>query len=125
MERVTEIPKPAFWGARVFKDYKLDEVFPYLNETALFKNQWQLKTAAQGDYLRLVEEKYRPILLELEEEVKAAGWFEPKSVIGFYPCARDGNDLVVFDPEDPARELERISVPAPGAGQPAFDRRLL
>ena len=79
VERVAAVPKPAFWGARVFKNYNLDEVFPYLNETALFKNQWQLKTAAQGDYLRLVEEKYRPILLELEEEVKAAGWFEPKS----------------------------------------------
>ena len=125
VERVAAIPRPAFWGARVFKNYKLDEVFPYLNETALFKNQWQLKTAAQSDYLRLVEEKYRPILLELEEEVKAAGWFEPKSIIGFYPCASDGNDLVVFDPEDPARELERISVSAPGAGPPAFDRRLL
>ena len=57
------IPQPAFWGARVFRNYNLDDVFPYLNETALFKNQWQLKTAAQADYLRMVEEKYRPILL--------------------------------------------------------------
>ena len=117
VERVAAVPKPAFWGARVFKDYKLDEVFPYLNETALFKNQWQLKTAAQGDYLRLVEEKYRPILLELEEEVKAKGWFEPKSIIGFYPCAGDRNDLVVFDPEDPERELERITFPRQAQGR--------
>ena len=117
VERVAAVPKPAFWGARVFKNYNLDEVFPYLNETALFKNQWQLKTAAQGDYLRLVEEKYRPILLELEEEVKAAGWFEPKSIIGFYPCAGDRDDLVVFDPEDPERELERITFPRQAQGR--------
>jgi 5-methyltetrahydrofolate--homocysteine methyltransferase len=117
VERVATIPKPAFWGPRVFKDYKLDDVFPYINETALFKNQWQLKTAAQGDYLRLVEEKYRPILLELEAEVKAAGWFEPKTIIGFYPCAGDRDDLVVFDPDDPARELERISFPRQAQGR--------
>ena len=117
VERVAAIPKPAFWGARVFRNYKLDEVFPYLNETALFKNQWQLKTASQGDYLRLVEEKYRPILLDLEKEVKAADWFEPKSIIGFYPCAGDGNDLVVFDPEDPERELERIAFPRQAQGR--------
>ncbi len=117
VERVAEIPKPGFWGARVFKNYKLDEIFPYLNETALFKNQWQLKTAAQADYLRLVEEKYRPILLDLEEEVKAAGWFEPKSVIGFYPCSSDRDDLIVFDPDDPARELERISFPRQQQGR--------
>jgi 5-methyltetrahydrofolate--homocysteine methyltransferase len=117
VERVATIPQPAFWGARVFKNYKLDEVFPFLNETALFKNQWQLKTAAQGDYLRLVEEKYRPILLELEEEVKAAGWFEPKTIIGFYPCAGDRDDLVVFDPDDPERELERIGFPRQSQGR--------
>jgi 5-methyltetrahydrofolate--homocysteine methyltransferase len=117
VERVTPLPKPAFWGTRVFKNYKLDEIFPYINETALFKNQWQLKTAAQGDYLRLVEEKYRPILLDLEAEVKSAGWFHPQSVIGFYPCASQGNDLVVFDPDDPARELERITFPRQPQGR--------
>jgi 5-methyltetrahydrofolate--homocysteine methyltransferase len=117
VERLAEIPKSAFWGARIFKNYKLDEIFPYLNETALFKNQWQLKTAAQGDYLRLVEEKYRPILLDLEAEVKSAGWFEPKSVIGFYPCASQGDDLIVFDPDDPTRELERITFPRQTQGR--------
>jgi 5-methyltetrahydrofolate--homocysteine methyltransferase len=117
VERLAEIPKPAFWGARVFKNYKLDDIFPYLNETALFKNQWQLKTAAQADYLRLIEEKYRPILLDLQKEVITSNWFEPKSIIGFYPCAGDGNELVVFDPADPTRELERISFPRQAQGR--------
>ena len=111
VDRVSTIPTPAFHGLRIFRDYNLDEVFPYLNETAIFKNQWQLKNAAQGDYLRLVEEKYRPILHELQQEVKAAGWFHPQSIIGFFPCASQGNDLIVFDPEDPQRELERITFP--------------
>jgi 5-methyltetrahydrofolate--homocysteine methyltransferase len=117
VERVSAIPKPPYWGPRVFKNYNLDEIFPYINETALFKNQWQLKTAAQADYLRMVDEKFRPILLDLEAEVKAAGWFEPKSIIGFYPCAGDRDDLVVFDPEDSGRELERITFPRQAQGR--------
>jgi 5-methyltetrahydrofolate--homocysteine methyltransferase len=117
VERLAIIPKPAYWGARVYKDYKLDEIFPYINETALFKNQWQLKSAAQGDYLRLIEEKYRPLLLDLEEEVKTAGWFEPKSIIGFFPCASQGDDLIVYDPEDCERELERITFPRQAQGR--------
>jgi 5-methyltetrahydrofolate--homocysteine methyltransferase len=117
VERVASVPIPAYWGARVYKDYNLDDVFPYLNETALFKSQWQLKNAAAADYPRLVEEKYRPILLDLEKEVKAAGWFEPKAVIGFYPCASQGNDLIVFDPEDPERELERFTFPRQAQGR--------
>jgi cobalamin-dependent methionine synthase I len=54
----------------------------------LLKNQWQLKTASQEDYLRLVEEKFRPIKHQLEQEVVAAQWFEPKAVYGYFPAER-------------------------------------
>ncbi len=92
------IPEPPFWGVRVVKNYDLRELFNYVNDTALFKNQWQLKTASQKDYARLVEEKYHPIKKKLEEDVLAAGWFEPKVVYGYFPAHGDGNDVVVYDP---------------------------
>jgi 5-methyltetrahydrofolate--homocysteine methyltransferase len=90
-----KIPEPPFWGVRV-RHYDVREVFPYINETALFKNQWQLKTASQADYVRLVEEKFRPIKGKLEEEVAASDLFEPKVVWGFFPCQSEGNDVVVY-----------------------------
>jgi 5-methyltetrahydrofolate--homocysteine methyltransferase len=94
------IPAPPFWGVRVRKDkdYDLREVFRYINETALFKNQWQLKTASQADYLRLVEEKFRPILHSLQEEVAASGLFEPKAVYGYFPAQSEANDVIVYAP---------------------------
>ncbi|HTR23401.1 MAG TPA: methionine synthase [Terriglobales bacterium] len=94
----SDIPAPPFWGVRVEKAYDLREIFPYINDTALFKNQWQLKTASQEDYARLVEEKYRPIKKKLEEEVVAAGLFEPKVVYGYFPAQGEGNDIIVYDP---------------------------
>jgi 5-methyltetrahydrofolate--homocysteine methyltransferase len=103
------IPEPPFWGVRVKKDFDLRDLFPYINETALFKNQWQLKTASQEDYLRLVEEKYRPIKKELEEEVVASGLFEPKVVYGYFPAHADGNDVVVYAPDG----VTRAGVSAP------------
>jgi 5-methyltetrahydrofolate--homocysteine methyltransferase len=92
------IPVAPFYGTRVKTDFDLREVFQYINETALFKNQWQLKTASQQDYARLVEEKFRPILKELEEEVIAKGFLEPKAVYGYFPCQSEGNDIIVYDP---------------------------
>jgi 5-methyltetrahydrofolate--homocysteine methyltransferase len=91
------IPEPPFWGVRVRKDYDLREVFRYINETALFKNQWQLKTASQADYVRLVQEKFRPILGKLEEEAIASGWLEPAVVWGYFPAQSDGNDVVIYE----------------------------
>jgi len=96
---MVEIPEPPFYGVRVKKDFDLREVFGYINETALFKNQWQLKTASQADYARLVEEKYRPILRDLEDEVIRQGWFQPQVVYGWFPCQSGGNDVIVYDPE--------------------------
>jgi 5-methyltetrahydrofolate--homocysteine methyltransferase len=90
------IPEPPFWGVRVRKDYDLRELFQYINETALFKNQWQLKTASQADYLRLVEEKFRPVLRKLEDEVAGSGLFEPAVVYGYFPAQADGNDVIVY-----------------------------
>jgi 5-methyltetrahydrofolate--homocysteine methyltransferase len=110
-----DVPTPPFYGVRVKKDFCLDEVFAYINETALFKNQWQLKTASATDYIRLVEEKYRPILEDLKKEIKSKDWFHPKLVYGFFPAQADGNDLVVYAPVDPntstPKERLRITFP--------------
>ncbi|HXW99804.1 MAG TPA: vitamin B12 dependent-methionine synthase activation domain-containing protein, partial [Candidatus Acidoferrales bacterium] len=108
----------------VCKDYDLRELFRYINETALFKNQWQLKTASQADYARLVEEKFRPILRKLEDEVAASGWFEPAVVHGYFPAQSEGNDVIVYQVPSPElqvpsaqRELLRFTFPRQKEGR--------
>ena len=123
---IPDLPRPTFFGVRTRKDFDLDVLFRYINETALFKNQWQLKTASATDYIRLVQEKYRPILRELSAEVKREGWFEPKTVYGWFPAQSDGNDVIVYDPDGynpddpattPSRELLRIAFPRQREGR--------
>jgi len=111
------IPTPPFWGVKVRKDFDLRELFPFINETALFKNQWQLKTASQEDYLRLVEHKFRPIKKNLEEEVIASGILEPKAVYGYFPAQSQGNDTIVYDAENNAKELLRFTFPRQREGR--------
>ncbi|PYQ44094.1 MAG: methionine synthase [Acidobacteria bacterium] len=123
------IPAPPFWGVRVKKDYDLRELFRYINETALFKNQWQLKTASQSDYVRLVDEKFRPILKNLEDEVATSGLFAPAVVYGYFPAQAEGNDIVVYEAPDSkprpcserweasAKELLRFTFPRQKEGR--------
>ena len=42
----------------------------------------------------------------------------PRAKIGYFPAASEGNELIVFDPEDPEREIERLRFPR----QPRHDR---
>jgi 5-methyltetrahydrofolate--homocysteine methyltransferase len=103
------VPRPPFWGVRVRRAFDLREVFAYINETALFKNQWQLRNASQSDYVRLIEEKFRPLLRDLQAEVIAAGVFEPKVVWGYFPAQSEGNGLIVYAPSSQS--------PVPGSDQ--------
>ena len=113
------IPVAPFWGVRVRTDFDLREIFPYINETALYKNQWQLKTASQEDYLRLVEEKFRPIRKQLEEEVIRSRWFEAKAVYGYFPAQSEANDVIVYEPTQggPSSELLRFTFPRQKEGR--------
>jgi 5-methyltetrahydrofolate--homocysteine methyltransferase len=103
-----EIPQPPFWGRKVLDaaSFDLQEIFAFISEIALFKNQWQLKSASQEDYLRIVEQKYRPLFETLKQEVAAAGWFTPKAVYGYYPAQSEGNDLILYEATEGLRAGE-------------------
>ncbi|MGE5325367.1 MAG: vitamin B12 dependent-methionine synthase activation domain-containing protein, partial [Actinomycetota bacterium] len=111
VQPASNIPVPPFYGVRVRKDFDVNELFAYINLTALFKNQWQLKTASQEDYARLVEQKYKPVLQELEKEVAASALFQPQVVYGYFACQSEGNDVVLYDGPESKKEIQRFTFP--------------
>jgi 5-methyltetrahydrofolate--homocysteine methyltransferase len=117
VEFAPNIPTPPFYGVQVRKNFDVNDLFGYINHTALFKNQWQLKTASQEDYLRLVEEKYKPVLAELQKEVVANNWFEPKVVYGYFPCQSEGNDVIIYDTPESRKEIQRFTFPRQREGR--------
>jgi 5-methyltetrahydrofolate--homocysteine methyltransferase len=99
VSREVQIPQAPFYGSRVVEDIDLDDVFAYVNETALFKGQWQFKQGRMPfeDYQALVRDKVRPIYEELKERSKREKLLVPKVVYGYFQCQSEGNDLIVYD----------------------------
>ncbi len=121
-----EIPEPPYWGARE-TEVDLDDVYPHLDRHVLFKLHWGGRGVKGEEWERLVqgdgeEEGFAP---RLERMWREQDYLHPRAKLGYFPCNSDGNDLVVFDPEDPSRELERLSVPAPAQARPHLPGRLL
>jgi 5-methyltetrahydrofolate--homocysteine methyltransferase len=98
-----EAISPPFWGARLLDEGQIDlhEVFAYLDRNALFAGQWQLRKAqdqSREAYEAMLAEKAEPVLAQWMERCLAEGLLTPRLAYGYFPCGRQGNAVVVFDP---------------------------
>ena len=95
---------PPFLGSRVAKGISLDDIAGYVNETALFRNQWQFrpdKTSNEND--DEFKERIRPVLREQLDVAKAEGLLVPAVAWGYFAVNSEGNDLIVWKDDDRAR----------------------
>ena len=104
------VPTPPFLGSRVVRGIAVDDIARYINETALFRNQWQYRPEA-GETDADFKERIRPELRARLAEAKASHLLEPQLVYGYFPANSDGNDLIIWDDEDRSRERTRFSFP--------------
>jgi 5-methyltetrahydrofolate--homocysteine methyltransferase len=62
-----------------------------------------------------VGEDFQP---RLERMWREQDYLRPRALLGYFPCHSEGNEVVVHDPDDPERVLERFVFPR----QPRHDR---
>jgi len=108
------IPEPPFWGVREIP-VEFDDIFAHLDLHVLFKLHWGGRGVKGEAWEKLVNEDFRP---RLERMWAEQDYLHPRARLGYFPCNADGNELVIFDPEDRDREINRLVFPR----QPKHDR---
>ena len=91
-------PKPAFLGTKVFDNYPLEELVPYIDWTPFF-HTWELR----GSYPRIFEDKFvgdeaKKLFNDAQELLKKIideKLLTAKGVIGFWPANSVGDDIVL------------------------------
>ncbi len=106
------VPEPPFWGAREV-DVDLGDVYPHLDRHVLFKLHWGGRGKKGEEWRKIVEgdgddEGFAP---KLERMWSEQDYLHPRAKLGYFPCNSDGNELVVFDPENPDEEISRLHFP--------------
>ena len=103
------VPRAPFWGSRIVKGVPVRDIAPYLNESALFRGQWQLRpVGGKEGWQRILETEARPRLRALLDEAIAQQVLRPAVVYGYFPCNADGNDLIVWDEQGGERARFRF-----------------
>ncbi|HWH20266.1 MAG TPA: vitamin B12 dependent-methionine synthase activation domain-containing protein, partial [Solirubrobacterales bacterium] len=113
------IPAAPYLGVRDVA-VGFDDIYPYLHRHVLFKLHWGGKGIKGEAWRRLVEghDGEEGFVPRLERMWAEQDYLHPKARLGYFPCNSEGNELIVFDPENPDVELERLVFPR----QPKHDR---
>jgi 5-methyltetrahydrofolate--homocysteine methyltransferase len=110
VKRDNQIFAPPFIGSRVVRGVSIDEIVPYLNLTALFRNQWQYRPE-KGERDPEFKQRLTPLLRDQVAKARAQDLLHPKVVYGYFPANADGDDLVIWDDERGGTELTRFGFP--------------
>ena len=102
VDQTNPIPNPPFWGRRVVTGLNVKNVFPFINETALFSGQWGFKRKGmtEPDYEKYLDTTVRPVFADLQKRAIAEGFIEPRVVYGYFPVQSQGDELIVYHPEE-------------------------
>lgn len=125
-ERSAAVPeeqalKPPFLGTKILLEDEIpfEQIFAYLDRQALFAGQWQLRknqNQSREEYDQIIQTKAEPVLKEWIERIKAEDLLSPRVAYGYFPCGRDGNSVVIYDPANPSKCLGRFELPRQRSG---------
>jgi 5-methyltetrahydrofolate--homocysteine methyltransferase len=104
-------PTPPFLGVREMNGFSLPDVWPHLDLKTLFRLHWGGKGVKDEAWDELQNQEFLPRLQSMQQEAEATGWIAPRVRYGYFPANGDGNDLVIFDPANPEREIARFTFP--------------
>jgi 5-methyltetrahydrofolate--homocysteine methyltransferase len=109
--RLARAPVPAapFLGARVVRDVDVREVWPCFDQRSLFRLSWGGGNVKGAQWETLVRDEFAPRLRAFQARAEREPVLAPAVAYGYFPAASDGDDVVLFDPADRAREIGRFA----------------
>ncbi|MDQ3703341.1 MAG: methionine synthase, partial [Chloroflexota bacterium] len=103
------VPSPPFWGSRVVRGVPIGEIAELLNLTALYRTQW--------GFGREDKEAAQAALRATLDLVRAESLLLPQVAYGYFSCASDGQELIVYEAPDRDEVAMRLSFPRQSQGR--------
>jgi 5-methyltetrahydrofolate--homocysteine methyltransferase len=113
VRRDAPVYQPPDLERHILRDYPLSYLKPYVNMRMLLGKHLGLRgnveqLLAEGDEKAL---ELKEIVDQLFAEAEANGIIRAHGMYRFFPAQSSGNDILIYDPHDHSRVLERFSFP--------------
>ncbi len=93
------IALPAKLGQRIVKDMPLEMVLKHLNINELYRLSWGAKNTHGAEWDKMKKD-FDARLARMTKEALKDGWLKPQAVYGYFPCQADGDDLIIYNPDN-------------------------
>ena len=111
-----DVPHAPFFGARTLTHVDPRELWPCFDLRSLYRLSWGGANTKGAEWDRIVREEFEPRLRRYETRAERASrgtgharLLEPRVVYGYFPASGSGDDVIVYDPVDPSREIARLT----------------
>jgi 5-methyltetrahydrofolate--homocysteine methyltransferase len=116
LTRGVPVPPPPFWGPQTIARVPVKAIVPYLNERMLYQFQWGYRKEGRSlaEYKAWARTELRPILARISDIAIRENILVPQAAYGYWRCAAQGNDVILFDDSGPGgkeREIARFPFP--------------
>jgi 5-methyltetrahydrofolate--homocysteine methyltransferase len=101
---------PSKFGMRVVKNMPLEIVLTHLNINELYRLSWGAKNTHGEEWTKLKAE-FDVRLDKMKREALREKWLNPQAVYGLFPCQAEGDDLIIYNPENLDEVLTRFNFP--------------
>jgi 5-methyltetrahydrofolate--homocysteine methyltransferase len=102
-------PVPPFAGVRTLERVEPGELWPHFDLRSLYRLSWGGANLKGEEWDRIVREEFEPRLHDYQALAEREDLIAPRVVYGYFPAAGLGDDVVVYDPSNPERELARFT----------------
>jgi 5-methyltetrahydrofolate--homocysteine methyltransferase len=112
LTRGLPVPVAPFWGPRTIERAPVKALIPFLNERMLYQFHWGYRKDGRSleEFKIWAHKELRPTLMRILDEALAEDILVPQAAYGYWKCAAQGNDVILFD-EQGSNEVARFSFP--------------
>ncbi|MGI8316343.1 methionine synthase [Halobacillus mangrovi] len=104
---------PHDFEKHIIRDYPVAQIEPFINMQMLIGHHLGLK----GRFSKLLAEKnekavrLKEVVDGLLMKAKVEKWIRPSAIYQFFPAQSDGDDVLIYDPNDKTTVIERFTFP--------------
>jgi 5-methyltetrahydrofolate--homocysteine methyltransferase len=103
-----EIPAPPFLGVRAITEVDLRALWACFDLRSLFRLSWGAANTKGEQYERLLKDEFEPRLRSYQAQAERGEILRPRAAYGYFRAAAAGDDVLLFDLDDAAKEIARF-----------------